>query len=219
MQYHWLNKKDENKKLLIFFCGWSFDFKPFERLACNDYDVLMLYDYNDLSIPIEISGYEEYFLATWSMGVFVAYLLKEKLPEFKEKIAINGTPFPVDNEKGIPIKTFDLTLQYVETGLQGKFQRNLFKTEEEFQKYLQNPVAREISNQASELVSLKKLIDETDVDYKKYYNRAIISNTDKIIPTRNQHNCWDNVCPVVVLNSGHFPFYDFESWNDILKCR
>lgn len=219
MQYHWLNKKDENKKLLIFFCGWSFDFKPFERLACDDYDVLMLYDYNDLSIPIEILGYEEYFLVTWSMGVFVAYLLKEKLPEFKEKIAINGTPFPVDNEKGIPIKTFDLTLKYVETGLQGKFQRNLFKTEEDFQKYLQNPVARKIPNQASELVSLKKLIDETDVDYKKYYNRAIISDTDKIIPTRNQHNCWDNVCPVVVLNSGHFPFYDFESWNDILKCR
>lgn len=219
MQYHWLNKKDGNKKLLLFFCGWSFDYKPFERLECNDYDVLMLYDYNDLSIPIEILGYEEYFLITWSMGVFVAYLLKEKLPEFKEKIAINGTPFPVDNEKGIPIKTFDLTLKYVDTGLQGKFQRNLFKTEEEFQKYLQNPVAREIPNQASELVSLKKLIDKTDVDYKKYYNRAIISNTDKIIPTRNQHNCWDNVCPVVVLNSGHFPFYDFESWNDILKCR
>lgn len=219
MQYHWLNQKDGNKKLLLFFCGWSFDYKPFERLACNDYDVLMLYDYNDLSIPIEILGYEEYFLITWSMGVFVAYLLKEKLPEFKEKIAINGTPFPVDNEKGIPIKTFDLTLKYVDTGLQGKFQRNLFKTEEEFQKYLQNPVAREIPNQTSELVSLKKLIDKTDVDYKKYYNRAIISNTDKIIPTRNQHNCWDNVCPVVVLNSGHFPFYDFESWNDILKCR
>lgn len=219
MQYHWLNKKDGNKKLLLFFGGWSFDYKPFERLECNDYDVLMLYDYNDLSIPIEILGYEEYFLITWSMGVFVAYLLKEKLPEFKEKIAINGTPFPVDNEKGIPIKTFDLTLKYVDTGLQGKFQRNLFKTEEEFQKYLQNPVAREIPNQASELVSLKKLIDKTDVDYKKYYNRAIISNTDKIIPTRNQHNCWDNVCPVVVLNSGHFPFYDFESWNDILKCR
>lgn len=219
MQYHWLNKKDGNKKLLLFFCGWSFDYKPFERIECNDYDVLMLYNYNDLSIPIEILGYEEYFLITWSMGVFVAYLLKEKLPEFKEKIAINGTPFPVDNEKGIPIKTFDLTLKYVDTGLQGKFQRNLFKTEEEFQKYLQNPVAREIPNQASELVSLKKLIDKTDVDYKKYYNRAIISNTDKIIPTRNQHNCWDNVCPVVVLNSGHFPFYDFESWNDILKCR
>lgn len=219
MQYHWLNQKDGNKKLLLFFCGWSFDYKSFERLACNDYDVLMLYDYNDLSIPIEILGYEEYFLITWSMGVFVAYLLKEKLPEFKEKIAINGTPFPVDNEKGIPIKTFDLTLKYVDTGLQGKFQRNLFKTEEDFQKYLQNPVAREIPNQASELVSLKKLIDKTDVDYKKYYNRAIISNTDKIIPTRNQHNCWDNVCPVVVLNSGHFPFYDFESWNDILKCR
>ena len=42
MEYHWLNKQN-NDKLIIFFCGWSFDYKPFERLDCLNYDVLFVY--------------------------------------------------------------------------------------------------------------------------------------------------------------------------------
>ena len=50
MQSHWLNKQDHNK-LIIFFTGWSFDYKPFEFLNCEDFDVLIIYDYNDLELP------------------------------------------------------------------------------------------------------------------------------------------------------------------------
>lgn len=74
MQYHWLNKEN-NDKLIIFFAGWSFDYKPFEFLECNDYDVLFVYDYNEIS-GFELPKYKEKFLITWSMGVFAAYLLK-----------------------------------------------------------------------------------------------------------------------------------------------
>lgn len=217
MQYHWLNKSD-NKKLILFFCGWSFDNHPFERLKSVGYDVLMFYDYKNQDIPIEIPAYDEYYLVTWSMGVYIAYLLKGKLPDFVKKIAINGTPFPIHNEWGIPERTFDLTLKYVDTGLQGKFQRNLFKTEADFEKYLQNPVKREIPEQAQELCDLKEFISKSDISYDTFYDCAIISETDKIVPTRNQINCWESRTKISMIDSGHFPFYSFESWEEILKC-
>lgn len=242
MQYHWLNKQD-NENLIIFFCGWSFDYKPFERLDCGNNDVLCVYDYGDiggnesplfgiskfadssLRNPIlSLKGrgnklYKTYSLVAWSMGVYAAYLLKDYLPEFDEKIAINGTPYPVHDEWGIPKKTFDLTLKYVDTGLQGKFQKNLFKRPEDYQKYLENPVARSIANQKQELIELDEYIKTHDCSYSQFYDRAIISDTDKIIPTRNQLNFWRDNAEITVLNSGHFPFFEFESWEDILKCK
>ncbi|HIS36796.1 TPA: DUF452 family protein [Candidatus Scatousia excrementigallinarum] len=218
MQYNWLNKNG-NKKLIIFFCGWSFDENPFKTLDCGEYDVLILYDYKNNELPLKILEYEEYYLIAWSMGVYIAYLLRDLLPAFVKKIAINGTPFPIDNECGIPQRTFDLTLKYVDTGLQGKFQRNLFKEETDYQKYLINPVLRQIPDQAAELKELKDFIINHTVSYQKFYDHAIISSADKIVPTKNQVNCWSKIAGIIMLDSGHFPFYSFESWDDILKCR
>ena len=217
MQYHWLNKKN-NDDLTVFFCGWSFDGKPFKHLKYSDKDVLVIYDYTEPELPEGIfEGYEKYFLITWSMGVYIAYLMQTSLPQFDKKIAINGTPFPVDNELGIPQKTFDLTLKYVDSGLKGKFQQNLFKNPQDYEKYLLSPVERTIENRANELVALDKFIHTQKAEYSKFYDCAIISDTDKIIPTRNQIKCWEKYnTPIVMLDNGHFPFFEFSSWDEIL---
>lgn len=218
MQYHWL-KKTGNKKLIIFFAGWSFDYKPFETLECGNFDVLMFYDYTRHDIPVDIPKYDEYYLITWSMGVYIAYILRNFLPSFVKKIAINGTPYPIDNELGIPRRTFDLTLKFVDTGLQGKFQRNLFDSDEGFERYMKNPVLREIPNHAEELSALKNFISQSELSYEKFYDCAIISENDKIIPFKNQLNCWKDRADMCILNSGHFPFFEFTGWKDILeKC-
>ena len=216
MQYHWLNRKG-NRSLIIFFAGWSFDYKPFEILECGNFDVLVFYDYTEHSIPVEIPEYEKYYLITWSMGVYIAYLLRDRLPEFEKKIAINGTPFPIDNTLGIPRRTFDLTLKFVDTGLEGKFQRNLFNSEEGYDKYLKNPVLRDIPNQAGELRALNDFISNANPSYEKFYDCAIVSEYDKIIPPKNQLNCWNERANVFLLKSGHFPFFEFDGWKDILE--
>ena len=41
MQYFWLNKKN-NDNLIVFFCGWSFDYKPFESLDFGENDILVV---------------------------------------------------------------------------------------------------------------------------------------------------------------------------------
>lgn len=213
MQHYWLNKQN-NKKLIVFFAGWSFDHKPFECIDCGNYDVLILYDYNNLDLPEISELYDKKILITWSMGVFVAYILKDKLPNFDKKIAINGTAYPVHNEFGIPQKTFDLTLKYAETGLQGKFYQNVFANESFMAKYNENPITRSIENRVSELVFLDKLIKETPTEYdKEFYDKAIIGLTDKIIPTKNQLAFWGNLAETV--DCGHFPFYNYKSWDEI----
>ena len=222
MKNCWLNKQN-NKSLIVFFAGWSFDENPFKILSCEGYDVLMVYDYNELSIPNELNNLSEYenkILITWSMGVFTAYLFKDLFKDFNYKIAVNGTVSPVDNEFGIPIRMFELTLKHAEKGLEGKFYQNVFSNEEEFEIYSKTPVQRSIENRVSELENLYNFIKNTNVDYEKFYDFAIVSEFDKIIPPKNQlasHK--SNNVPVIELETGHFPFYKFSSWKEVVNAN
>ena len=154
------------------------------------------------------------------MGVFAAYIIKDKLPRFEQKIAVNGTPYPVDDENGIPLKPFLLTLKHAKQGLEGKFYKNIFDNTEDFMRYSQSTVKRPVENRVEELNNLYKLMQNADVNYEKFYDTAIISKNDIIIPSKNQINFWsDKVKNIKMLESGHFPFYNFKSWDEILKCK
>lgn len=231
MHYQWLNKTDKklsvqytkNKKLIIFFAGWSFDYKPFEFLSCDDFDVLMLYDYTDIILPEEIKkeifDYNESYLIAWSMGVYTAYSLRDELPAFKQKTAVNGTPYPVHDDLGIPQKPFLLTLRHVKSGLEGKFYQNIFDLKNELDIYKKTPVERTIENRVGELKALYERIKADKTLYTNFYDSVIISCNDKIIPAKNQLAFWLSKIPVKTLESGHFPFYNFKSWKEIIQCR
>lgn len=223
MKCCWLNKQD-NENLIVFFAGWSFDSNPFQNLSVQNYDILFVYDYNNLELPQELNllnNYKNKYLITWSMGVFVAYLFRNLFNDFAKKIAINGTVTPVDNEFGIPIKMFELTLKHAQIGLRGKFYQNVFKTEDEYNLYSLNSVKRSIENRVSELENLYSFIKNNhNSDYEKFYDIAFVSDFDKIIPPKNQIKSHEkNNVQIINLPFGHFPFYNFSSWSEILKCN
>ena len=223
MKAHWLNKQG-NKDLIVFFAGWSFDENPFKSLNSDGYDVLFVYDYNDLDIPAGFEvfkNYENKTLIGWSMGVFVAYLFKDMFSDFNEKIAINGTTSPVDDECGIPVKIFELTLKHAQKGLEGKFYQNIFQTVDEYEKYSQNEVKRSIENRVSELENLYSLIKNKGcTGYEKFYDFAVVSEYDKIIPLQNQKECHIRCnTEVKEVPYGHNLFYNFAGWEDIIKCK
>ena len=69
MKSKWLHQRKRNK--LLFFCnGWGMDERPFSPLASYEWNVLMFYDYTDLSVdqdlPKLIGEYEEIILVAWS---------------------------------------------------------------------------------------------------------------------------------------------------------
>ena len=217
MQYHWLNKQ-KNEKLIIFFSGWSFDYHAFERLDCRDYDVFAVYDYTEIAEPKEdFSGYKQIFLISWSMGVFSAWRLRNSLPDFVKKIAINGTSYPIDDKFGIPEKIFNLTLKNFNQEVLSKFQKNMFSEETEYKEFLASAQKNECEKCKKELLELESEIKACKETYSDFYDCSIISRRDKIFPYKNQVQFWEKRAKIVFLSGGHFPFVQFKSWNDILR--
>ena len=206
MKYKWLNQKN-NKKLIIFFNGWGMDENVVKHLDAEDYDVLMFYDYNTLDTDFDFSQlniYSEKNLIAWSMGVMIGGIyLKDNLNYCLQKVAINGTLKPIDAEYGIHPKIYDLTIKGFDQKGRDKFISSMFEEKRNI------ICSRDIENQHSELVALKKY--QVDRNFK--YNKILISDNDKIIPTKSQVRFWE-IEPT--LKGGHCPFFSFTKWSEVL---
>lgn len=202
MKYKWLNKSG-NRNLIIFFNGWGMDEAVVEHMNAGNYDVIMLYDYNNLDFDFNlIANYEKKYIVAWSMGVMCATLFN--IDNLVSATAINGTLKPIDDEFGIPKRIYDLTLKGFSPKGRERFINSMFDKTENL------PIInREFENQKSELSALKNYGANLDFKYTKIY----ISDNDKIIPTKNQEAFWGMDAN---LKSGHCPFGLFNSWSELL---
>lgn len=203
MKYKWLNKK-ENDNVIVFFNGWGMDECVVKHLDFGKHDVIMFYDYNNLETEFDFSLLKSYRirnLIAWSMGIMTATLFDLK---YDNTVAVNGTLKPIDNKFGIPERIYELTIRgFNEQGAE-KFIKNMFDKE-----YQLPPNSRDYENQKSELSALKTYSANTNFKYSKVF----ISNSDKIIPTKNQTAYW-NMEPN--LQSGHCPFLQLKKWEELL---
>ena len=205
MKYKWLNKNNSDK-LIIFFNGWGMDDLIISHLETGDYDVVVLYDYNDLNLDINFPEYQEKHVVAWSMGVMVATLFD--FENVKTKTAICGTPFTVHNEFGIPEKIYRLTYRTFSEKTVQKFMDRMF-----FEKpYLDKFTNRNIESLKTELEKMA----EYNPNETYQYTKAIIPSDDLIIPTENQGNYWRNKTDIIEIKSGHCPFGLFKSWSELI---
>lgn len=203
MRYKWLNRKN-NSKLIVFFNGWGMDENIVNHLSFGGYDVLMFYDYNTLDTDFDflaLEKYQEKYLVAWSMGVMTATLFDIK---YKSSVAINGTLKPIDNNFGIPVRIYDLTIKGFTPENSEKFIKNMYETERP-----ELNIKRDFSNQKSELEILKTYT--ANQNFK--YNKVIISDNDKIIPTKNQAAFWGREPNI---KCGHAVFHLFKGWGELL---
>ena len=210
MKYKWLNKNN-NQKLIIFFNGWGMDENVVKHLDTEDFDVLIFYDYNTLDTDFDFSLlniYLEKNVIAWSMGVMIASMSKWDKDCFTRAIAINGTLKPIDAEFGIHPKIYDLTIKGFDEKGRDRFISSMFCG-----KLTPHPTSlpmeREIDEQYSELIALKNY--KADVNFK--YNKILISDNDKIIPTKSQVKFW-GIEPNV--KGGHCIFFQFNKWSELL---
>lgn len=106
MKQHFIIKNNQ-KHLLLFFAGWGMDETPFLQIQPRtDNDWLICYDYRSLEFDaIILQEYSEITLIAWSMGVWAASQIMKQYPSLplSQSIAINGTPYPIHETKGITL--------------------------------------------------------------------------------------------------------------------
>ena len=206
MRYKWLNQDSNNRKIFLFFNGWGMDECVVKHLDCEDYDVLMFYDYNTLEIDFDwdlLNIYSEKNFIAWSMGVMVGGKYLDKLGSLKQTVAINGTLKPIDAEFGIHPKIYDLTIKGFNENGRKRFIDSMFN------ETIDINCKRDIDEQHSELIALKNY--QANEAFK--YNKILISDNDKIIPTKSQVAFW-GIEPN--LKGGHCPFFQFKKWSELL---
>lgn len=206
MNYKWLNKTN-CEKLILFFNGWGMDENIVSDLDFDGYDVLMFYDYNNLSLDFDksvLDNYKSKHIIGWSMGVMVATLFDF---EHDSATAISGTPFPIHNEYGIPLKIYNLTLKgFSETSVK-KFMARMFLDAPNPEKFS----SREFENMKTELESLAEY--KSNPEFK--YTRVLLPTKDCIIPPKNQINYWKDF-GYEEITSAHCPFMLYKKWSELI---
>ncbi|HOJ50181.1 MAG TPA: DUF452 family protein [Spirochaetota bacterium] len=221
MKEIWLNKEG-NDNLIIFFNGWGLDEKPFLFLDKKNFDILMFYNYQNIDNYGSINlkrDYKEIFIISFSFGVAVSSILFKKgffdsLKNIKS-IAINGTPFMISEKYGIHPVIFTKTLENLDKKNIIEFYKNMFIKEEEFKNFYEYfSVSRDFNDIKEELKKLSLI----SFEFKEgFINKAIISSKDKIVFSLNQKRFYkDFNIEFKLIESGHFPFYKWMSWNEII---
>ena len=201
MKYKWLSK-NKYDKLIIFFNGWGMDELIVSHLETDNFDVVVLYDYNNLNLDIDFDQYKEKHVVAWSMGVMIATLF-----DFGEtKTALCGTPYTVDDNYGIPEKIYNLTLKTFSEKTVQKFMERMFLEKPETNKFSN----RDLESMKTELEKMAEY--KPNNDYK--YTRALVADSDVIIPVKNQKSFWGK--DFETIHSGHCPFENFKSWSEII---
>lgn len=227
MQLKWLIKNN-SRKLIIYFNGWSLDENMVKHLTSREYDVITFYDYADLEIPENIieecNAYQEINVIAWSFGVWACSKVINKFNNPNNVITINGTPIPISNRFGIPEMLFNLTLANLSEKTYMMFFKNIFKDDKDMD--ATKFPNRTIENQRTELIQIKKMSSEETAslnDNSAIFNfvptRIFVSVNDKIVSPKNQIRFWSQInnAPLTEIEEGHFVLNHFKKWEDILN--
>ncbi|MCM1291360.1 MAG: DUF452 family protein [Prevotella sp.] len=205
-----ISHTEGNSRVMLIFAGWSTTPAFYASLTQTGWDLIVVYDYSDLSFDNSIMlNYTTVYVYAWSLGVFAAALALSK-EDYTAAFAINGTEIPADDHFGIPLQIYQGTLNGLSERNLRKFRRRMTDSSEKFSKMMQKlPETNDIEALRTELSTILSatLAKKPQLDWDRVY----ISLSDHIIPTDAQKRYWQqrNEIPVVTLDGPHLP--DFES--------
>ena len=184
----------KHPRLLLFFAGWGMDEHPFLQYAPPDSYFMICYNYRTLDFDTSpLTGYTVIDVVAWSMGVWAAsqVLSKVSLP-IRRRIAINGTPFPIDEKRGIPPAIFMGTLEGLNEASLRKFQRRMCADGNVFARFQLTAPERSIEELKEELTAVAEQYRMLPTGTFAW-EQAIIGESDRIFPPTNQRAAWKGI--------------------------
>ena len=209
MKTHLVNKNSD--RLLIFFTGWGCDEYEFEHLESNC-DVLLLYDYTDLSLKFDFSKYNTYNLIAFSAGVFAASVVNFDF-EINKKIAISGNPYLFDERLGLAENIQKVLCNITEKNADDFARNYLIKTDEEWKIFHHS--RRTIESCRTEFDRLKILYNENKEKIKDKFDIAIMGEEDPIFNVTAQKEFYGERLNLIK-NARHNLFFRIKNYEEIL---
>jgi biotin synthesis protein BioG len=193
MKLYW-HKKENNDRLILLFNGWGCDENIIRGVDKTGYDMLLVYDYTNVEAEKLqcIGGYEVIDVLAWSFGVMVADRCMGEISNIGKRIAVNGSLYPIDNERGIPEMIFQKTLQTYNDENRKKFFIRMMGGLSRYTAYEGFLPGRTTFSQLEELQSLAVLAGQPP-SQKQDWNLAVISKNDRIFPSANMSNAWADI--------------------------
>jgi biotin synthesis protein BioG len=225
MKAEWIVRKG-SRNLLLFFNGWGMDRRVADWLTSawpsgDGRDIAALWDYRDLALPAwlgeAMAGADSVDLVAWSLGVWAAS--NAGLSKIDHAVAINGTPFPVNAERGIPPEIFRGTLEGWNDENRKRFERRMMGgVPAEVVESIRS--ARSSADQQEELRSIDEAVVRCPAKSSPSWNfsKALIGGRDLIFTPENQHRAWveAGVSVTEIAAMPHFPFTHIAGWRELL---
>lgn len=225
MKSEWI-VREGRPSLLLFFNGWGMDRNVADWMRAStpdpgSHDLLLLYDYRDLSLPeglaAEMAGYRAVDLAAWSLGVWAA--TGAGLGGIRRAVALNGTTFPVDDARGIPPAVFRGTLEQWSDAGRARFERRMFSGSELDPRLDEVRSRRSSDEQREELRAIDGILGGA-IPFESpswRYDRAFVGGRDLIFLPERQLAAWQGTDCTVIDGMPHFPFFHLSGWQEVLS--
>lgn len=219
MKASWAGRSGSGN-VILFLNGWGMDAGTIAHAPLpHGWDMLMLFDYSDLSLPAEASGClrsdSRVVLAAWSMGVWAAGTLTPFAGAISGSIAINGTQKPVDDLYGIPPALYRATVASFSETNRLSFYRRMCGNRENLDRFMKSPPERELADQHAELAAIERLATADAAIPPFPFRRAVVGSGDRITPPANQERFWAAHGGYAVKDMPHFPFFHM-TWEAII---
>ncbi len=207
--------------LIVFFCGFYTDANCFIEFDNGKNDILFVYDYSDMqNNPLEyfdFLNYTQVSVIAYSYGVWALNYVynQDLLPEISSSCAISGTFCPVDNDYGVNEKVYELMARSLNSDTIEKFeQRMALGASSPLNIKRAN---RKIENLADELLNIRMVSKHTWFKKNFEFDKVVLTKKDRIFPYSSQANFWATHRNKVELECGHFPFFEFKDFDEILE--
>ena len=224
MKAEWIVRKG-CPDLLLFFNGWGMDRRVADWLVSawddDGRDIAVLYDYGDLTLPAwlreAIAEADSVDLVAWSLGVWAAS--NAGIEGVRRAVAINGTPIPVDTERGISPEIFTGTLESWNDANRKRFERRMMGgVPAEVVESVRSD--RAAADQQAELRSIGEAALQSPAESSAplRFSKALIGGRDLIFTPENQRRAWREAgVPITEIAAmPHFPFTHIAGWRELL---
>ena len=204
MRWRWLAGPGGAAEVVVVFGGWAAGAAPLAHL-CGGRDVLFVWDWRDLDVDLPpLSQYRRRHLVAWSFGVAAyAHWQEGRALGFDRRVAICGSPVPVDRRLGIPPAVFARTRDRLSSAVLAAF----------LDRAGVPPIdAPDIATLREELDAVATRGAAPSCDW----DAAVIATGDHVFPAANLQRVFAQA-PARMVDAPHAPFGLWRDWDEVLR--